>query len=334
MRFLFAVVFLAALAWSGFWWVASSTVEKGLTGWLDARRADGWVVAYDSLDTEGYPSRLDTTITGLELADPATGVSWTAPMFQILALSYKPHHVIVVWPHDQTWASPFETVAVTSETMRGSAVFEPGPSLALDRSTVEFAGVGLSSSAGWTASLAKGQLAVRRTPAIQNSYDFAFETTDLRLPEGMAKSLDRPGIAGDVVERLSAQATVVFDAPWDRFAVEKRRPQPRQIHLDLARATWGELDLKIAGAVDVDTDGSPTGEMTVKATNWREILDLAVAGGAIPESIAPLIESGLKSLARLSGNPDTIDVPIQFAKGRMTLAGLVPLGPAPRLVLR
>ena len=37
----------------------------------------------------------------------------------------------------------------------------------LDRSTVEFAGVGLSSSAGWTASLAKGQLAVRRTPAIR-----------------------------------------------------------------------------------------------------------------------------------------------------------------------
>ena len=73
----------------------------------------------------------------------------------------------------------------------------------------------------------------------------------------------------------------------------------------------------------------------VKATNWREMLRLAVASGAIAENLAPLVENGLEGLARLSGSSgDALDVPLTFARGRVMLAGLVPLGPAPRLVLR
>ena len=169
MRFLVAVVVLAALGWSGFWWVSSSTVERNLRAWVEARAAEGWVVSYDSLSTGGFPNRVDTTVTGLELADPETGVSWSAPMFQILALSYKPNHVILAWPPEQTFATPFETVTITSQTMRGSAVFVPGVDLTLDHATIEADRLGLLSTAGWSASLAKGLLSTRRTPAVENS---------------------------------------------------------------------------------------------------------------------------------------------------------------------
>lgn len=335
MRILVAVVVLAALGWSGFWWVSSSTVERNLRAWVEARAAEGWVVNYDSLSTGGFPNRVDTTITGLELADPETGVSWSAPMFQILALSYKPNHVILAWPPEQTFATPFETVTITSQTMRGSAVFVPGIDLTLDHATIEADRLGLVSTAGWSASLAKGLLSTRRTPAVANSYDVALSVQELRLPDGFARLLSGRSLIGDTLGTLSLDATVLFDAPWDRRAVELRRPQPRSIDLKLAQATWGELDLKLAGRVDVDGEGLPTGEIMVKATNWREMLRLAVASGAIAENLAPLVENGLEGLARLSGSSgDALDVPLTFARGRVMLAGLVPLGPAPRLVLR
>lgn len=334
MRILLAVVILAGLAWSGFWWVASSSVERSLSDWIEARSAEGWVVGHDGISTTGFPNRVDTTITGLELADPETGVSWSAPFFQILALSYRPHHVIVVWPPEQTFATPFETVTITSRTMRGSAVFDPGPALALDHATIEFATVGLVSTMGWSASLAKGLLSTRRTPAVANSYDFSFSAQDLQLPEGIASGLARREIVGDRLGTLTLDATVLFDAPWDRRAIEERRPQPRAIDIRLAQASWGELDLQVAGKLDVDAAGMPTGAVTVRATNWREMLQIAVASGALSEGFAGLLESGLESLARLSGNPDALDIPLQFAQGRAMLAGLLPLGPAPRLVLR
>ena len=41
----------------------------------------------------GYPSRIDTVVSGLDLADPRAGWSWHADEFQILQLAYRPHHV-------------------------------------------------------------------------------------------------------------------------------------------------------------------------------------------------------------------------------------------------
>ena len=39
MRTLLAIVILAALGWSGYWWFNASTRENALNGWLAGRRA-------------------------------------------------------------------------------------------------------------------------------------------------------------------------------------------------------------------------------------------------------------------------------------------------------
>ncbi|MEV8466180.1 DUF2125 domain-containing protein [Fluviibacterium sp. DFM31] len=334
MRILLIVVILAAAAWAGYWVLGSRSVERGLQGWFAAREAEGWSVHVDGIDTVGFPSRFDTTLTALDIADPETGVAWSAPFFQILALSYKPHHVIAVWPDRQRLATPNQKIDITSETLRGSVVFEPGPSLALDRSTVEFSRIGLASTADWRAALDGGQLALRRTPLAENSYDLSFEARDLTLPTRLTEMLARTGLGSDTAQGVRLEASVVFDRPWDRFAIEDRRPQPTKIDLKLASATWGELDLKLAGELDVDARGLPTGEITVKATNWREMLDLAEHSGLLAPQIRPLMERGLQTLAGLSGNKKTLDLPLTFRDGQVVLGGFLPVGPAPVLRLR
>jgi hypothetical protein len=335
MRILLAVILLAAAAWAGYWFIGAQAVERGLRNWLAAREADGWVVSTASLNTAGFPNRFDTTLREVELADPSTGWAWSAPIFQVLALSYRPSHVIAVWPDTQTVATPLQKIDLTSERMRGSVVFADMRAFTLDRATVEFTAVVAQSSADWRAGLGSGQLALRRTPAAVNSYDLSLQAADFAPPESLVTGLlARSTLIGDTVQRLALDASVVFDAPWDRRAIEERRPQPRQIDLRLARASWGELDLRIAGTLDVAEDGVPTGSLTVKATNWREMLALAQAAGLVPERLAPLLEGGLAQMARMTGNPDTLDVPLRFDGGRVSLGGVLPLGPAPRLVLR
>ena len=111
------------------------------------------------------------------------------------------------------------------------------------------------------------------------------------------------------------------------------RPQPRKINLRLAEARWGQLELQAAGEVTVDAAGIPEGEITIKARNWRDILKLAVETGAIPEGFAGSLEDGLSLMSQLAGNPKTLDIPLGLRGGRV-LFGPVPIGPAPRLVLR
>ena len=76
-----------------------------------------------------------------------------------------------------------------------------------------------------------------------------------------------------------------------------------------------------------------TGRITVKAKNWREILQIAVAAGWVPEGLAETLEDGLGLRAGLSGSPETLDAPLSFEKGRVSF-GPIPLGTAPRLLLR
>ena len=79
--------------------------------------------------------------------------------------------------------------------------------------------------------------------------------------------------------------------------------------------------------------GTPTGTVTIKARNWRDILALATASGALPAALTDQIEQGLSLLANFSGNPETLDIPLTFSGGYIKI-GLIPVAPAPRLSIR
>lgn len=333
MRRLLVVVAVAALAWAGYWFIGARAVESGLAIWIDQRRDEGWVADYATLRTQGFPNRFDTTITDLQLADPQTGVAWSVPFFQILALSYKPNHVIAIWPDEQTVATPFQTITVTNDRMRGSVVLRPGTSLELDRSVFELRDFRLDSSLGWSASLDSGSLGTRPAVGKVDTHDVGFDAVGVRPSRDLLKALNPGGTLPEVFEKLHVETTISFDAPWNRFAIEDQRPQITKLDLGILQANWGQMDLHAAGTLDVDAAGAPTGRITVRAKNWREMLQLAVASGVVAEGIAPTIERALELLSEMSGNPKTLDAPLSFQNGVMSF-GPIPLGPAPRLVIR
>ena len=78
---------------------------------------------------------------------------------------------------------------------------------------------------------------MRQTPAAVNSYDFALDVADLKLPSHLRNMIGKKG-ESETLQTLKLNATVVFDAPWDRYAIEQQRPQPVRIDLKTAQATW------------------------------------------------------------------------------------------------
>lgn len=333
MRYLLIICGIAAVLWSGHWVVGSRGVETGLRDWLDARATKGWVAEYTDLQTVGFPNRFDTTITDLELVDPATGIAWSAPLFQIFMLSYQPDHIIASWPNTQSFASPYQRITVSADQIQASAVFKPDTALELDHSNFVLRNVVLTSDAGWSAEIAEGLFATRLALAKQNAHDIGFDARNFRLADNLLASLDPGGLLPRGFDQLKIDATLGFDAPWDRRAIEDTKPAIIEIDLNLLQANWGNLDLWAAGTLTVDAAGVPTGSITMRAKNWREMLQIGVAAGWVPESIAARLESGLSLLATLAGNPKELDVPLSFALGSVAL-GPVRLGRAPRIKLR
>ena len=321
MRILLAIVILAAAAWSGFWWFNASSRERALTRWLEERRADGWQAEAADIRVNGFPNRVDVLIDDLRLADPEAGWSWHAEGFQILSLAWKPQQFIVALPGEQVVATPYETVTATSELLRGSVAFRPNPRLELDHSTFEIEGMAMTSDLGWSAGIGKAIVATRQTGGTPFAHDVAFNAESLVLPEGLT------GAARDVlpaaVGPVALDTTLAFDRPWDRSTVEVRK----------LALEWGELDLSGSGDLTADADGLAEGRIDLRARNWRTMLDVAEASGALNPTVASAVRAGLGLLAGFGGDAETLSVPLDFADGRTRL-GPIPLGPAPRLALR
>lgn len=333
MRRLLVIVLVAATAWAGYWVFGATASQKTTESWLEARRSEGWQVEYSDLTVRGFPNRFDTTLTDLVLTDPDTGLSWSAPFFQVFALSYQPNHLIAAWPNTQSFATPYQKITVETDAMTASLKVHPNTQLALDSATVVVENARLSSTAGWKAAANSVNAAIRETVGIDQTYDIGLEADTVTPGDALRDLLDADGSLPDIIEAVRVDLEVGFARNLDIRAIEQDRPDITKLNIDSSSGTWGELQLRAKGALNVDAQGRPTGEVAVNARNWREMLALAVNAGALPAEAAGAAELGLGFLASLSGAENSLDAPLSFKDGR-TYLGPIPIGEAPRLNLR
>lgn len=332
MRVILAIVAAAALGWIGWWFFIANAKEAAIADWLAERRAEGWTAQAEAIEVGGFPYRVDTTLRGLELANPKGGWAWTAPEFQFLTLAYQPNQLIAIWPPAQRLATPFGETEIRSETMRGSLEVEPNLGLALERATVETASLTMGEPGPEALGVARAVLAIRQAEGEASppfAHDLSLEAETLTLPARWTRRFDRAGLA-PVIERASFEGLAVFDRPWDRAAVEGENPGLEALVVRDLAFTWGRLDLRGKGELRADEGGFAEGRIDLRARNWREMLDLAETSGALGSGVASALRGGLGLLARLGSDPDTLEAPLEFSDGAMRL-GPVPLGPAPRM---
>ena len=332
MRKITWVLVLAAIAWSGWWAVASFGLRSSISAWLDARSAEGWQAEVSAVRGGGFPMTLHAGLTDLALADPRAGLAITTDSLQISAPAWWPGNVLVILDDGPILvASPVGRNTLTMQNSVMALNLHPGTALELNA-------LGWTSDQ-WTVANTAGpavqadDLTLTMTQTSGPTYDIVarantFSPGDatrraLRLPDGFPRAFDS----------LQMQATITFDTPWDRRALDVRRPQPRQINLHLAEARWGDLHLNVAAELSVDENGIADGTVALQAQNWRSILDLAERSGSLPSALRRQSESILRALAQASGNPNALDITLNVNQGVIAL-GFIPLMPAPRFTLR
>ena len=333
MRKLIVLILVLATAWGGYWFVGSSAVQSGMTNWISAQQGNGLNIEYSTLNTRGFPSRFDTTIQDIRITDPRTGIIWTAPFFQIYALSYKPNHIIAFWPNEQTIQIGNERIDITSERIKASVVFDPGTALTLNRSAFELDQLGLISNLGWSTQIGSGLFATRQMPELENSHGVALNLAEIRPSAGVLAELDPKSSLPKVIKNLNIDTVLEFDMPLDRFAIEGQPPRVKTFILTALEFNWGKLDIRGEGKIAIDRAGVLNGRINLSTKDWRQLLKLAVAADIVKENVSQTVENALEIMALTSGDTKTLETPLVFNNGLMSL-GPIPLGPAPRLVSR
>ena len=328
MKRLLIVILVASGLWFGYWFVGAYTARHGFANWFETRRAEGWVADYADFALRGFPNRFDATWTDLTLADPETGLAWDLPLFQILALAYRPNHVIAVWPHEMRIATPEEKFTLTTDALRASLRLS-GSALELERAVME--GTALRLSGAETAAMEDLHLAAERTG--DPTYRYGIRAAGITPPAARLSELVGTEALPETMQLLSLDAHVTFDKAWDRTAIDIARPQPRRIDLTAFEAAWGVMRIRLAGNLDLNEAGLASGDIALRAEHWRDMLQIAEDSGAIPEAAARAITAFLGMGAQSSGNPEALDVTITLRNGTAFL-GFIPLGPVPPIRLR
>ena len=283
-----AVIVAVIVGWSVWWYILATARDNALTLWLENRRAAGWVAEASDISVGGYPARVDSRVTGLDLADPRGGWSWRAETLDILQLAYKPQHVIAILGGEQVVATPYDTFRATSDTLRGSILFRPNPRLELDHMTFEIAGMTITGDAGWTTSIGKAVLATRQAADGERfAHDLVFDAENLVVPR-LAEAAD--GVLPAALNTISLDSTLRFDRPWDRATIEGDNPVLEGVEIRDLSLTWGKLDLRGRGTLTVDADGFAEGRIDLRARNWEEMLTVAERSGALDPTLAGALQ--------------------------------------------
>jgi len=332
MRKLIIITALAGAVWSGWWWLASAALRGATTAWFDARAIEGWQADLGGVSGGGFPLRLRAGLSDIALADPDAGLAIQTSALDIEAPAYWPGDVrVALDARPILLASPLGRSILTMQDGVLALNLHPGAALELE-------------ALGWTAAawrveddtgvqVQADSLTLTMDQTSGPTYDFEARADafapggDIRARLRLSDSFPR------AFDSLTLNATVTFDRPWDKRALDTARPQPRRIALHLAEARWGDLSLNFAADLSVDSAGIADGTLSIQAENWRRILDLAQASGTLLQRMRPQAESILRTLAEASGNPDTLDVDLTMRDGAFYL-GFLPIAPAPRLILR
>ncbi len=333
MRRLIRVVIFLALAWSAYWFIAGYGLRNALTNWFDTQQDLGWQADFSDVATSGYPVHHVTRLRNPALADPVNGTAWSADWIEFQSPAIWPGRQVLSFAETPQRLSYFDqTAIIQAADMQAALHLQPGVALLLET---------LALTAGpWTITQGNAAQAGGDTLALimtqsgaPVSYDISAKIDGFTPGDDLRALMRSAATLPQAFETLEINSSVTFDKPWDRSALEQRRPQPVAIDLHLAEAKWGELRLFATGDLTVDAQGIPSGEIAVRAENWRDMIAMANAAGALPDQAVDPVTRALKFMAGLGGNPNALDLQLNFRDGFVAL-GPLPLGPAPRLILR
>ena len=315
---LLAAAVLATLAWGGYWFVGARALDRTVAQNLETNpffSAAGYSV-------RGFPNRFDLTLDAPELDQP--GLSWRAPFVQFFALSYRPYHLIAVFPHDQEFVIEGNALGLHSRDMRASLVMAPQPALPLERFALVIEAPELRSESA-THRAEQARFASRALSP--SRHEAAFELRTLFPDTALMAELDPAGHWPRRVDLLALTLEAEFDRALDRAALSGPPPLLRSLAVTGAQLAFEGISLSATGRLEAGPLGLLSGEVTLQLQGWPALLARLEQAGLITPEAAALTTRSFGALADPS-TPERLEAPLALRDGQLMLGPLV-LGTLP-----
>lgn len=322
----FALVVVLGVAWSAYWLWLSREAAARMDAQAQALRSAGYEVAWRERRIDGYPFRLDVTLTEARIAEPS-GWALAVPRLEAEASAWALDRWIAAAPTGLTFTRPVGGPVEVKGLIRASLS-------GLSRSTPNLSAEGVKlvlapgpGAAPFALSAAdRIELHLRPMPDDQAILRF-------RVDAGRAQ-------VGGLFGRIAGDRPIgmVWEAQLSRISAFRGRDWPSAVR------TWSDAGGRVAvkqagvtagdaligaqsGDLSVGTDGRLRGSLDVNLKRAPAALSALGQQGVIPPETA--LAAAAVAAAR-EGSDALARATLTFQAGRTTL-GPVAIGPAPRI---
>lgn len=323
----FALVLVAAVAWSGFWFYARMETGRRIEAEAQALRQAGYDVAWTERRLGGYPFRMDVTLVEPVIRDPS-GWALAAPRLEGEAFMHALGHWILAAPEGLAFTRPKGgAVQVSGKLIRASvsdAQARP-PSFSFEGVDLAFAPAAGAQPFALTAA-SRVEFHLRAGPNDQGGLMFKLDGGKARLSGLLARIAGEKPI-GMIWESTLTRMSGFAGSDW-ASSVRAWSTAGGQVQVRQAGITAGDAVLGAqSGLLTVGADGRLRGELQASLRQAPRALTAMGASGLVPPETAAA--AAAVAAARQAAG-DAVQATITFQAGQTTL-GPVALGPAPRV---
>jgi hypothetical protein len=308
-----ALVLAGLAAYAGLWFEAARSVRQGLPAWAEARRAEGYALAWRSAEIEGFPLAFRLHLTGATLAT-AGPLPATAAAAELLleAAPWNLHRWRFRAPEGARLEAPLGAVGIAAATLDG-AVAEGEGGTVVTLGARDLGGTGLWN--GLAADALDARLTLPpRGPVSERDMLFSLaaklgDATVPQAPPPFARHIDELSVAATMKGQFAA-------APLNR-ALAQWRDGGGTLDIDSARVAWGGTTIALSGTLALDEAMQPEGALTATIDGGDKLVDALVAAGAIEPGLANFAKAVMQAIATPGEDGRTAHVPVTVQDQRI-----------------
>lgn len=327
-----ALLFVAAGAYTAYWYGAAAELRAGIDRWADDRRSAGWTVDMGEPDISGFPTRLEIFFQTPQISGPASRWRWIAPNIQAAAAPWSPGDVAVsapgihvvthqggeVWAEFDRAEADMVIAASGLESVVGrlsgiKAQFPRGERLAADSAVVRLLG-----SVAAVPSTNAGANTRRPDPS-DMGLGIALDIRKIVVPDEWRPALGRK------IEKIAMDAVImgkIEPAESLKDALGRWRDGGGTVEIAALALDWDVLRLRTNGTFALDGDLQPEGAMVADIRGIVATMERLLAAGVIDSRAAFAARIASQALSFGGGSAR---LPLSLQKQRLYI------GPAPIL---
>lgn len=333
-----AALAVLALVYTGFWFIMASSSRLAAVQWIDAQRAQGYSVRYDSLDVTGFPLavRLEFINPGFGAPGAALPWGWEGANLTLLLKPWDKENIRIRSTGVQLLAIPMNG---KSEIFAGEAgLIESSVGLSGGRGkslALRLEGIELKAETPSLAAIriGRGTLNVQRLLLAQADHQTASASLSVSLQGLGGPWLAASPLGGDVQNLvLDARLMGSFDAGPLVQSLENWRDAGGTIEIGKLNLQHGPLKIGADGTLALDGQLQPIGALTARMEGFFQVIDALKRLGAVTyrDAVTAKMVLGVLSKKSRSGGPAHLNLALS-AQGNRLYAGPIGLMKIPKI---